>query len=177
MKNDVTTIWQYKSIIRICIFVFLVLLPSTLGSDTKKGIQSVNMIHIGLLIDSEPSLSIFLSEDGTIHRMGSGTLDTSDRTYCMGFTTEPYFTELKSRINPSWLGYQIQFDIPNKIGELVELSIIFSHDEGSESILLFLYGSESEGPPLDICDFVTCAVELTEPWFKDQKKLADAYNE
>jgi hypothetical protein len=41
--------------------------------------------------------------------------------------------------------------------------------DGKESGLQFLYGSESQGPPGDVCHFITSAVSLTEPRYQQKK--------
>jgi len=52
------------------------------------------------------------------------------------------------------------------------LTIILKADAGPEFHLRFRYGSESQGPPADICHFVAEAVRLTDLWLESQKLVA-----
>jgi hypothetical protein len=48
----------------------------------------------------------------------------------------------------------------------------FQRADGQELMTKWRYGSESQGPPPEVCQFVVDAVEATDPWFEQQKAMA-----
>jgi hypothetical protein len=51
------------------------------------------------------------------------------------------------------------------------LTVGFQKSGGQELITEWRYGSESQGPPPEVCEFVVAAVEATDPWFEQQKAM------
>jgi hypothetical protein len=66
------------------------------------------------------------------------------------------------------------YDVPSKAGSTCTLSVLFKAAEGEEGGVRFVYGSESQGPPGDICQFVAEVVRLTNPWYEKQKQMVAA---
>ena len=48
---------------------------------------------------------------------------------------------------------------------------MFEFNDGTSEGSEYLYGSESEGPPRDVVDFVRAAVGETERWYQTQLKM------
>jgi hypothetical protein len=60
---------------------------------------------------------------------------------------------------------------PEKVGKVCELTVGFKKAGGEELMTAWQYGSESQGPPPEICNFVIAAVEATTPWYEQQKAM------
>jgi hypothetical protein len=133
--------------------------------------DTVEAIMITLEIDSKQSLFVLIAADGTINRKGTGTVRNRERDMFIGISQEPIFDKLRDKILPEWFENLGGYDVPDKKGLPCELWIWMKHSDGNESALGFRYGSESQGPPSDVCEFVTEAVSLTESWYENQKKM------
>lgn len=64
------------------------------------------------------------------------------------------------------------FQLPNPRGAPCKLTLTFQFKDSTSDGIGFLYGSESEGPPREVADFVTAAVLQTDPWYEDLKRNA-----
>jgi hypothetical protein len=115
------------------------------------------------------SLFVLLAADGTVNRLGTGTVDNTERDLHIGLTQEPLFEQLRDMVQPAWMSFQGDYDVQEKAGLPCALTILFACDAGQEAGWRFRYGSESDGPPGEICEFVAEAVRLTEPWYQKQK--------
>ena len=113
---------------------------------------------------------ILLGKDGAINRIGNGTIDTSDNSMFIGHTKEPLFSNLIEAIDENIFEYVGKYNIPEPKGKKCKLSLLFSTSEGTTGFE-FNYGSKSQGPPSPIPQIVTKAVQLTNPWFKQQKAM------
>ena len=135
--------------------------------------ESLRVIWVDLYVDGRQSLCVLLAEDGSVNRLGTGTVNNAEQTFCIGLTDEPLFAQLRDKVNPEWIALQGAYDVPEKRGSICELTIVFKHADGQENSFRFRYGSESQGPPSDICQFVIDAVRLTNPWYKQQQLLGN----
>ena len=133
--------------------------------------ENIDGIMVTLEVDSSKALFILLAADGTVNRLGTGSVNNTENDMYIGITKDSLFVKLLSKIDVGWFEYQGSYDVPDKKGKICELTVLFRHDDGRESGFNFIYGSESEGPPDDICQFVIEAVNLTEPWYIEQKKM------
>jgi hypothetical protein len=136
--------------------------------------DSIAAILVELIVEDRQALFALLAEDGLVNRLGTGAVDNAERDLFIGRATEPLFAELRARIRPEWMAHQGEYDVPEKAGATCTLLVAFKGRDGEEAGFRFIYGSESQGPPGDICDFVTAAVRLTDPWFERQKQLTKA---
>jgi len=134
--------------------------------------ESIKVIFVRLEVDGETCLGVLLADDGTVNRLGTGTVDNTDRVLFIGRSEEPLFARLREEIQPEWLSHPGEYDAPEKVGRTCTLRIILKADAGPEFGLCFRYGSESHGPPADICHFVTATVRLTDSWHESQQLLA-----
>lgn len=131
---------------------------------------SFEAISISLQREGQPLLTLFVARDGTTKRMGSGT-DSEEREMFVGLSSAHVFTKIESHLTESMLSHPGRFKDPNPKGRICNLTVIFTRAEGDVGVE-FVYGSESMGPPREIVDLVTAAVELTDPWYEEQKELA-----
>lgn len=134
--------------------------------------SSIQAILVTLKIGEEQSLFILLAADGTINRMGNG----SERIECdlfIGKTSRDAFQAALGHAQPvfdEWLG---GFVDPNPGGKVCQLQVGFQSSDGREHMSQWEYGSRSQGPPPEVTGLVIAAVEATEPWFAEQKQMAD----
>jgi hypothetical protein len=143
---------------------------SMAGEMTKNKITNV---LISLEVDNKQSLFILLASDGTVNRLGNGTVNNEDNDMYIGISNEKLFEKLMKRIPDDLFEYQGVYDIPDKKGKNCKLTLLFGGKEDNEAIgFKFLYGSESQGPPSEISEIVINAVNITEPWYLKHKKIA-----
>jgi hypothetical protein len=133
--------------------------------------ESITATLIKLDIDGRQSLFVVLAADGLVNRLGTGSVDNSENDLFIGRTSEPLFSQLRARVQPQWMAQLGGYDVPDKVGSACTLSVLFQGSNGEEGGLEFSYGSESQGPPAEICAFVTEAVRLTDPWYEQQKRM------
>jgi hypothetical protein len=153
-------------------------LPTEITGPTKtciptRKLSKIEAFTISLEIEKQPSLFILLSDDGGINRMGRGTADTAERELFIGKTDPAIFKAVCSHFTKGMLqtlgrGYQA----PEPLGASCELTITFKFKDGSSNGIAFRYGSESEGPPKDVADFVIAAVRQTDPWYQEFRRDA-----
>jgi hypothetical protein len=136
--------------------------------------ELINAIIVKLDISDRQALFVLLANDGAVNRSGTGAVNNTDNDLFIGRTNDPLFEQLRAQIRPGWMDRLGSYDIPSKAGITCTLSVLFKTTEGEEGGVRFVYGSESQGPPGDICQFVTEAVRLTDPWYEKQKQLTAA---
>jgi hypothetical protein len=131
--------------------------------------DDIHGILVTLFIGGEQSLFIMLGSDGNINRMGTGS-DTAERHMFIGKTGPQLFEHLRSKVSPELLGWcGRNLADPHPQGEACELTVGFQNADGRERVTKWGYGSESQGPPPEVFEFVVAAVEATNPWFEQQK--------
>src|SRR5262245_5010100 len=124
---------------------------------------------VTLLIGGEQSLFIMLGSDGSINRMGTGPVDNAERDMFIGKTGPQLFQQLRCKVSHELLGWcGRQLADPQPQGKACELTVGFQRADGKELMTNWRYGSESQGPPPEVCQFVVDAVEATDPWFEEQ---------
>jgi hypothetical protein len=134
--------------------------------------NTIQGILVTLDIGGEPSLFIMLASDGTINRMGTGMVDNAERDLFIGKVGPGLFEQLRARVTPELLGWCGQrLADPQPQGAVCDLSIGFQQADGQERVTGWRYGSQSQGPPPEVCQFVRDAVEATDSWFEQQKAM------
>jgi hypothetical protein len=134
-------------------------------------VSDISAVHITLEAGDKQALFILLAADGSINRLGTGSVANTDNDLFIGVTEEPLFAKLMGHLDDEMLKYMGGYDVPNQQGVPCKLSIGLSFANAEANGFGFRYGSESEGPPREIIQFVTAAVNLTDPWFRQQKKI------
>ena len=132
--------------------------------------EDVTGVAVSLKVDEELSLFALLAADGSINRMGTGTIDNAEKEMCIGVINDPKpFQNLCSQISPDifkWVGGRSD---PSPRGKICELMIGLFLPNKEERTILFKYGSESIGPPPEVKRLVLAMVEVTDPWYEEFK--------
>jgi len=138
--------------------------------------DEVVAIMVVLLVDDRQALFALLDSQGSINRMGSGLidggLDLLDRDMFVGVVNEDLFQQLRGKISPAvnaFLGHQL--NEANPMGKLCELKVAVKYANGRDAASVWRYGSESEKPHPGIVTFVQETIQITEPWFQEQKAM------
>jgi len=134
--------------------------------------SEIELLTVTLEIGDRRSLFILLAKDGSINRQGTGTIDNQDKELFIGVTEDLLFEHAITYITDDMLKYMGSYDLPDKKGLPCRLSIGFQFDYGEENGFDFVYAAESEGPPDEIAELLLAAVQITEPWYKAQKRIA-----
>ena len=153
-------------------------MPAQTGGETKIPVPSakiskIEAFTISLQVENQPSLFLLLSYDGAINRMGSGAADSTERELFIGKTDPGIFETACSHLTNEMLqnlgqGYQAK----EPRGASCELTITFKFKDGNSNGMAYRYGSESDGPPKDVADFVIAAVRQTDPWYEEFRRNA-----
>jgi hypothetical protein len=134
--------------------------------------EDIHGILVMLLIGGEQSLFIMLGSDGSINRLGTGSVDNAERDMFIGKVGPELFQQLRAKVSQELLGWCGQRLVdPQPQGKICELTVGFQRADGQELTTEWRYGSESQGPPPEVCQFVVAAVEATDPWFEQQKVM------
>lgn len=134
-------------------------------------VSDINSVHVTLEKGGKQALFILLAADGSINRRGTGSVNNTDNDLFIGVTQEPLFKQLLTHLDDAMLDHMGGYDVPERRGVPCKLSSGLAFSNGGENGFGFRYGSESEGPPHEIIEFVTAAVQLTDPWFQQQKQM------
>jgi hypothetical protein len=149
--------------------IYTVRMRSRLTASRK--VQDVSGIMITLEIHDKRSLFILLAADGSINRLGTGTLNNTENGLFIGTTSPAMFEAVRLCVNDDMLQFLgREFEVKNPVGAPCKLKIIFRFKDDSSNGFVFRYGSESEGPPHEIADLVRTAVRETDPWYEQFKK-------
>lgn len=134
--------------------------------------DDISGIRVSLHIDDDQKLFVLLARDGTINRLGTGSEDNEEIDLFMGKSDLIAFESVLSLADPvisSWIG---GYAAPDPKGKPCKLVVGFQTAEGEALTSRWEYGSESQGPPPDVCSLVIKAVEVTDDWYEQQKEIA-----
>ena len=135
--------------------------------------SDIGALAITLDVNRKPSLFLMLAADGTINRMGSGTLEDSGGQLFVGQTDPAIFETVRSHLTEAMLELLGKtFQDQNRRGVPCKLTLTFQFKDGTWNGFGFLYRSESEGMRKDVADYVTAAVRGTDPWYENLKRTA-----
>ena len=124
-----------------------------------------------LLVGEEQALFIALFSDGTINRMGTGSITNLEKDLFIGKTSPDVFESLKSMIsNDLHKWFNSQHSDPAPKGKICKLTLGLRQRDGKESMGIWQYGSESLSLPLEVSELVLKAIEITNPWYEERKK-------
>ena len=133
------------------------------------------LAHVVITLDiaGRPALFVGLSEDGSIRRMGTGSVSNTERDLYIGDGQSELFASFMEQVPEEIFSACGRYELPARQGADCLLTILFgTKSEPPVGVgFEFLYGAESEGPPDDICRLVRAAVELTGPWFQQFKEM------
>ena len=134
-------------------------------------VADIQLVNITLEIDGKKVLFVLLSQDGTVNRLGKGSVDNTENDLFIGRTPEPLIEQAKTALTDEMLNYMGGYDVPKQKGPACRLSIVFQFANGDENGFGFSYGANSDGPPHEITQFVMAAIEAAEPWYREQKAM------
>jgi hypothetical protein len=153
--------------------------PEDLAGESKasivlpKNISELDAFTVTLDVGEQSALFILLAADGTINRMGTGTAQNAECDLFMGKIDQAIFESVRSHLTSEMMGSLGQgYGMRNPQGQRCKLTLTFKFKNGMSSGLVFLYGSESAGPPKHVADFVRTAVAQTDPWYEDFRHKA-----
>jgi hypothetical protein len=141
-------------------------------ADSTRGSLNISGILVTLHIGQQQALFVMLGADGSINHMGTGSLNNTDQDLFIGKVGPELFEGLRSKVTDELLQWLGKYADPSPQGEVCNLTIGFKQGDDQELMSHWQYGSESQGPPPEICNFVVAAVEATDPWFEQQKAMA-----
>jgi hypothetical protein len=145
-------------------------------STSARNVADVHAILVDLKVDSETLLFIMVSADRSINRIGSGTFGNKNRDMFIGMTPDPaIFQRVRSHLTDSILqGLGMRFQMSeNALGAPCKLTLMFQFNDGKSASSEYLYGTQSEGPPKEVTDFVRAAVRETEGWYQQQLRMVE----
>ena len=135
--------------------------------------EEVTGLAITLKVEEDLSLLVLLAADGSINRLGTGTVNNTEKEMFIGVTDPKLFETIRPHINSDvirWIGGCAD-QAPK--GKICELTIWLFLPNKEERTIYFKYGSESIGPPPEVSRLVSAAIEITNPWY-DQFKAGIA---
>lgn len=146
----------------------------TVVREALRELESVESALSGVLVMLEAggrqALLIRAGEDGTLHRLGTGSIERIDADRFIGKADPETFRKLAEKVTPAlrhWMGQSRTHPSPR--GEICDLVVALKHADGRESMTAWQFGSLSKWPPPEILDFVDAAIEATESWYREQK--------
>ena len=134
-------------------------------------IENITGMLVALHVANRQTLFVMLGVDGLVNRLGTGAEDNVENDMFIGKASLDTFNTLRSRINPDifqWIGEHAD---PAPVGKICRLAVGFQLKDGRELMSEWQYGSQSLGPPPEVRDFVIAAVEITDPWYEQQKLM------
>lgn len=131
----------------------------------KKQVQSV---CLELLVGEQQMLYILLGANGTVNRLGRGTIDNDEHTMFYGNTADRLFESFMLDVDDQLFGFAGSYVDSEYDGEKCKLTMLFQDELEDWTGFEFIYGSESQGPPTEICDLVVSMIDLTDPWYDRQ---------
>jgi hypothetical protein len=132
--------------------------------------EDLTGVAVSLKVDDDISLFALIAADGSINRMGTGTINNAEKNMCIGVIKDPKpFQNLRAQISPDlfkWVGGRAD---PSPKGKICELMIGLFLPDKEERTIFFKYGSESIGPPPEVKRLVFAMVKITDPWYEEFK--------
>jgi hypothetical protein len=134
-------------------------------------VADISAVSITLEVDNRTALFVLLADDGSVNRGGTGSEDNEEHQLFIDRTDPPILPILLNDLTDEMLQFTGAYDVAQKRGARCRLTIALHFADGHEDGFRFDYGSKSKGPPKEIAELVSSAVDLTEPWYQEQKRL------
>ena len=131
--------------------------------------EDVTGLAITLKVEEDLSLLALVAADGSIDRLGTGTINNTEKEMFIGVTDHKLFESIRPHINSdviSWIGGRAD---QSPKGKICELTIWLFLPSKEKRTIYFKYGSESMGPPPEVSRLVLAAIEITNPWYEQFK--------
>jgi len=110
--------------------------------------KDVVAVFVDLRVGEEQVLYLMAAEDGTTHRMGTGSESNAERDLFVGSGTA--FPHLKSQIAANLLQWLGDYSDPSPKGKLCRLTIGFRLTGGGEVASRWEYGTQSQSPAPEV---------------------------
>lgn len=160
-----------KSWIARCGLLIMSMSVGTLWAEEGSMVKQEDVIGLAITIKVEEDLSllVLLAADGSINRLGTGTVNNTEKEMFIGVADPKLFEIIRPHIDSDvirWIGGRTD-QAPK--GKICELTIWLFLPNKEERIIYFKYGSESIGPPPEVGRLVLAAIEITNPWYEQFK--------
>ena len=133
---------------------------------------NISMLFITLHVGERQSLGLVLADDGSINRLGNGTVENTENDLYIGITSEPLFDRVIRKLPREIVEHLGKtYELPDRKGADCRLHLAFRFKTGNENGIEFIYGSDSQGPPAEVVSFAVEAIEATQPWYEAQKTM------
>jgi hypothetical protein len=177
METLFLSLFALAIIVLIALRIYTVRLQSAHSRAIDKFWNDLCGLSINLEASNKRSLFILLAADGSINRLGTGTLDNRENELLIGKTDPAVFQTVKTRVSTALFQYLGgTFPMKNPVGASCRLTIAFQFSDNSANGFVFLYGSQSTGPPMEVADLVRAAVLQTDPWYQSFKRATTRRN-
>lgn len=133
--------------------------------------QAIIGVLAVLEVGGKQALLLRMGADGSVHRLGRGSVEHFDADRFIGTIDPDAFRELSAKITPellAWCGPPREHPAPR--GETCELMLAFQQADGRERATVWRFGSLSQWPPAEIFDFLAAAIDATDAWYEKQKQ-------
>ena len=134
-------------------------------------VSEITAVAINWHVGDDHVLTLLVSSDGTINRMGDGRPVNTDRDLYIGRTPISVLPHITSLLDDEMLKHTGKYELAPIQGTACTLQILLwagNQRDGFE----FRYGSESGGLPREIPKFVTNAIYSTQQWYEHQQTQA-----
>lgn len=126
--------------------------------------ERITTLLIRLKAADQPLLFILLDQDGTLNRLGTG-FDTSRNDLTICSVPEDLLARLRPLIDDELLRFaDRRLRAAELAGQVCELALGFRWP-GGETVIEFVFGTESMGPPEPVLRLVAAAMAATDPWY------------
>ena len=129
-------------------------------------------VAIALEADGQLVLFILLVEDGTVNRMGTGAIDSKERETYVGVSEDGLFEKFMDTVPDEIFKSAGTYRHPESLGLPCKLTIGFRSPRRTIGFE-FQFGSQSEGPPQEISQLVKTAIDLTKPWYQQNRQASE----
>ncbi|MEL6654022.1 MAG: hypothetical protein AAFQ87_24780 [Bacteroidota bacterium] len=133
----------------------------------KHPFAGADKVFAKLEVKGETELMVMLAQGGAVNRVGG--MDDDHNPFCIGTSDEGLFTAFMEQLPAELAEMSGRYTFPDPQGDLCLLSLSLSGptlDTGFE----FTYGSDSQGPPEEIVALVELLLDLTDPWYDEQRQ-------
>lgn len=135
-------------------------------------LEDTKILTITLKCEEKQVLFVLIANDGTVNRLGDGSYECEDKNLYIGISTNNLFEKTKQFVTQEMSECVGELYTCNEIkGKKCEMTIIYTGDN-FETGVRFVYGDLSERPPMIFRDLVKKAVEYTDPWWGEQKRIS-----
>jgi hypothetical protein len=151
--------------------------PNPLKVKSRLTTDDVGMIFMTLTVTGRHVFSFTVGADGLFNRMGTGALQiVEEPELCCGTVTSELFHRITRSLTIELLRWRGTHVLPIQKGRRCEFFMAILFKGGQEWTTRWQYGSESEGPPPELCSFMRRAIDLTDPRPDRRKQTVPANN-